>query len=102
MSQVNESPKHRRTKRNSINGKVAPCRQKTNLESRTREYLTPTEIESLLHATATGGYGHRDRTFFLVMYRHGLRVGEAISLRGEQFDLKAELLSVQRLMQGVP
>jgi len=38
----------------------------------------------------------------LVMYRHGLRVSEAISLRWEQFDLKAGLLSVQRLKHGVP
>jgi len=36
------------------------------------------------------------------MYRHGLRVSEAISLRWEQFDLKGGLLSVQRLKHGVP
>jgi type 1 fimbriae regulatory protein FimB/type 1 fimbriae regulatory protein FimE len=36
------------------------------------------------------------------MYRHVLRVSEAINLRREQFDLKAGLLSVQRLKQGLP
>jgi type 1 fimbriae regulatory protein FimE len=105
MGQVIESPKRRRTTRNAVNGKVAkvpPPRRKTNRESRTREYLTPSEIESLLDATANGRHRHRDRTLFLVMYRHGLRVSEAISLRWEQFDLKAGLLSVQRLKQGVP
>jgi type 1 fimbriae regulatory protein FimE len=102
MGQVIEMQKRRRISPNAVNGKVAAPRRKTNRESRTREYLTPTEIESLLDATAAGRYGHRDRTLFLLMYRHGLRVGEAISLRWEQFDLKAGLLSVQRLKQGVP
>jgi hypothetical protein len=32
-------------------------------------------------AAATGRYGHRDRTLLLVMYRHGLRVSEAIFTR---------------------
>jgi type 1 fimbriae regulatory protein FimE len=105
MGQVIELPKRGRVSRNTVNGKVAkvaPPRRKANRESRAREYLTPTEIESLLDATATGRYGHRDRTLFLVMYRHGLRVSEAISLRWEQVDLKAGLFSVHRLKQGVP
>jgi integrase len=34
-------------------------------------------------------------------YRHGLRVSEAISLRWEQFGLKAGLLSLERLRKGV-
>ena len=102
MAQVIELSKRRKLSRNAINGKVAPPRRRPNSDSRTREYLTPSEIESMLDATANGRYGHRDRTLLLVMYRHGLRVSEAISLRWEQFDLKAGLLSVQRLKQGVP
>ena len=102
MGQAIELPKRRSTRRNAVNGKVAPPRRKTNRESRTREYLTPTEIESLLEAAASGRYGQRDRTLLLVMYRHGLRVGEAVSMRWEQLDLKAGLLAVQRLKNGVP
>jgi type 1 fimbriae regulatory protein FimB/type 1 fimbriae regulatory protein FimE len=59
-------------------------------------------MEALLQAALTGRHGHRDRTLLLLMYRHGLRVTEAISLRWEQIDLKAGLLAVQRLKQGVP
>jgi integrase len=64
-----------------------------------REYLTPSEIESRLDATATERYGHRDPTLLLVMYSHGLRVGDAI--RWKLFHLKARLLSIQRFKQGV-
>jgi site-specific recombinase XerD len=46
------------------------------------EYLTPAEVETLLEAAGCGRYGHRDRTLLLLMYRHGLRVSEAIRLRG--------------------
>jgi type 1 fimbriae regulatory protein FimE len=59
-------------------------------------------MEKLMEAAADGRYGHRDRTLMLLMYRHGLRVSEAISLRWEQFDLKAGHLAVQRLKRGVP
>jgi type 1 fimbriae regulatory protein FimB/type 1 fimbriae regulatory protein FimE len=36
------------------------------------------------------------------MFRHGLRVTEAVSLRWDQVDLKAGLLHVNRLKNGVP
>jgi type 1 fimbriae regulatory protein FimE len=102
MGQIIELPTRRKATRKAVNGKVTPPRRKSNRDSRNREYLTPTEIESLLVATTRGRYGHRDRTLLLIMYRHGLRVGEAISLRWEQVDLKAGLFAVQRLKQGVP
>jgi type 1 fimbriae regulatory protein FimE len=101
MGQVIELPKRRKRPPNAVNGKVIPPRRKSNRESRTREYLTPAEIEKLLEAAASGRYGHRDRTLLLVMYRHGLRVTEAISLRWDQVDLKAGHLAVQRLKNGV-
>jgi site-specific recombinase XerD len=101
MGQVIELPKRRKITRNAVNGKVPP-RRRANRESRAREYLTPAEVGALLEAAGCARYGHRDRTLLLLMYRHGLRVSEAIGLRWEQFDLKAGLLSVQRLKHGVP
>jgi type 1 fimbriae regulatory protein FimE len=102
MGQVVELPKRRKRAPNAVNGKVAPPRRKPNRVYRTREYLTPAEMETLLECAGSGRHGHRDRTLLLLMYRHGLRVSEAISLRWEQVDLKAGHLSVQRLKKGVP
>src|ERR1700676_4209273 len=86
MGQVIELPKRRRVARNAVKGKVGkvgPPRRRPNHDTRTREYLTPTEMEALLDASVSGRYGQRDRTLVLLMYRHGLRVSEAINLRWE-------------------
>ena len=41
---------------------------------RTRDYLTPDEVEKLIAAAVRAGrYGHRDATLMLLAYRHGLR-----------------------------
>jgi uncharacterized protein (DUF3084 family) len=44
-----------------------------NAALRTREYLTPAEIERLIKAARGGRHGHHDATMILVAYRHGLR-----------------------------
>jgi hypothetical protein len=51
---------------------VAPKRQK-NAELRTREHLTPDEVETLIEAARGNRHGHRDATMILLTYRHGLR-----------------------------
>ncbi len=102
MGQVVELPKRGSASPSAQNGKVAPPTRRPNRERRSREYLTPAEMEQLLEAAGTSPrHGQRDRTLVLVMYRHGLRVSEAIALRWEQVDLKAGLLHVQRLKNGV-
>jgi len=59
------------------NGKVAPPRRKRNAEARSREHLTPREVEKLLEAARRSGrYGQRDETLLLITYRHALRVSE--------------------------
>lgn len=103
MGQVVELPQRECKRPIAVNGKVAPPRRRANRELRTREYLTSEEVERLLEAASRQGrYGPRDRTLLLLMYRHGLRVGEAVGLRWEQVDLKAGLLHVNRLKNGVP
>jgi site-specific recombinase XerD len=80
-----------------------PPKKPKNLERRTREYLTHSEVEKLRQAAhQQGRHGHRDDTHILMMFRHGLRVSELIALRWEQVDLKLGLLHVRRLKNGIP
>ena len=54
---------------------VAPTRRR-NAELRTREHLTPGEVETLMEAVRTNRHGHRDATMILIAFRHGLRAAE--------------------------
>jgi len=64
--------------------------------------LTPDEVDKVLQASAKlGRHGPRDRTLILLAYRHGLRVSELVALRWDQVDLKAGLLHVARLKNGI-
>jgi type 1 fimbriae regulatory protein FimE len=79
-----------------------PPRRQSNLDRRTREYLTPAEVEKLLQASGkVGRHGARDRTLILLAYRHGLRVSELVTLSWEQIDFKAGLVHVNRLKNGL-
>jgi integrase len=78
-------------------------RRPKNESLRSREYLLPDEVEKLLQAAKKmGRYGQRNYTLLLMMYRHGLRVSEAIALRWNQVDLKEGQLHVRRLKNGKP
>jgi type 1 fimbriae regulatory protein FimE len=83
--------------------KNSPPKKLKNEAYRTREFLTEQEINQLRTAARRyGRHGHRDDTLILMMFRHGLRVSEAIALRWEQVDLRQGLLHVRRLKQGIP
>jgi site-specific recombinase XerD len=69
-----------------------------NDERSRRAYLTPDEVDRLMKAARSRGrYGHRDGTMILLGYRHGLRVGELVTLRWDQIDLKLGRVHVRRL-----
>lgn len=89
----------------SVNGKVgpaAPPRRVPNQDRRSREHLTPGEVQKLIRAAGTvGRHRHRDGALLLIAYRHGLRVGELIALRWDQVDLKQGFLHVNRLKHGI-
>ena len=62
------------------NRTVTPIRR-PNAELRTREHLTPGEVDTLIVAAKVNRNGHRDATMILVALRHGLRAAEACDLR---------------------
>ena len=74
----------------------------TNKSRRSREFLTPNEVDLLMVASKKlGRHTHRDHTMILMAYRHGLRVSELISLRWQQIDLTSGLIQVNRLKNGL-
>ncbi len=82
---------------------MMPPKKPLNRERRTREYLMPDEVDRLMKAARkVGRHRTRDAAMILLMYRHGLRVGEVIDLRWEQLDLEQGLFHVRRLKQGNP
>jgi type 1 fimbriae regulatory protein FimB/type 1 fimbriae regulatory protein FimE len=78
-------------------------RRKPNAELRSREYLTPAEIEKLIKAAKEGRWGLRDATLIIVAYRHGLRAKEAAELEWSQVEFgRSASLHVRRAKKGKP
>ena len=73
---------------------VEPCNENrqvapggaANADLRSREYLTPAEIEKLIKAAKEGRWGLRDACLIMVAYRHGLRAKEACELEWSQVE----------------
>ena len=86
----------------SVNGTVPPKRR-LNRDVRPREYLTPKEVERLIHAARSPDrrHGHRDATMILVAFRHGLRVSELCNLTWDQVEFSPGRLHVRRLKKGI-
>ena len=83
-------------------GKSPPMRT-PNRKRRSREYLSPAEVDSMITAAKNAGrHGHRDGTLILLTYRHAGRVSEVIAWRRDQVDLEQGLLHVNRLKNGTP
>ncbi len=78
-------------------------RRPKNSDVRSREHLTEDEVNALMKAAGNiGRHQHRDRTLILIMFRHGLRVSEAIDLRWDQVDFKVGSIYINRLKNGKP
>src|SRR5262245_2847721 len=76
--------------------------RRPNSEFRSREHLTPTEVEALIDAAKTNRYGLRDATMILVAYRHGFRAAEICHLEWSAIDFDAAIMQVRRLKNGKP
>lgn len=66
-----------------------------------RKHLTRLEVEKLLAATKGARNEARDRCLILLMFRHGLRVSEAVGLTLSDVDMEGRSLHVQRLKHGL-
>jgi type 1 fimbriae regulatory protein FimE len=105
MSRVNHLAAAEQPSPKLQNGKVqsTPPLRRPNKESRSREYLTEKEMEKLMVAARSKGrWGQRDATLLLIMYHHGLRVSEAVSLRWDQIHIEGRRadMTVNRLKNG--
>lgn len=69
--------------------------------SREREYLRTDEVKAMIRAaTKVGRHGVRDAAIILLMFRHGLRTAELVTLKWTQIDLASGYILIRRAKQG--
>ena len=69
--------------------------------TREREYLRSSEVKMMIRAAKkVGRHGVRDGAIILLMFRHGLRTAELVTLKWTQIDLAGGYIEVHRVKHG--
>jgi type 1 fimbriae regulatory protein FimB len=64
---------------------------------RPRDFLSLSEIEQLIVGAKASRYPERNQLLVLMLFRHGLRVSEALELRWDHLNLREARMWVERL-----
>jgi type 1 fimbriae regulatory protein FimB len=92
----------RRPNGRNVKSNVAPdANGAADGHERAKDFLSEGEFAVLLDAAKAGRHGVRDHLLLLVMFRHGLRVSEAVAVRRDEVDLNRARLWVRRLKGGL-
>ena len=88
--------------RNSEGLDTSPLIEKRNVRRKPpRDWLHEREVEAMITAASRNRYPDRDKALILLCYRHGLRVGELVSLEWAHIDFQTGLLVVRRSKNGL-